>query len=176
VLTGLQAGVAGVLAMLFWLGVNAEWNRRSFWTAPNLMASTFYGAEAIHSGFARNTITGIALYIVIYSLGGVLFTLLTQRRTRDWRLLARGAAFGIGWYFLWFFFLLKWVSPLVPLLHAARPTLLGNVLYGCLLSRRLDASAAPPASSPEDVTSSPLHLTASDEHREAESLDSTHQS
>jgi hypothetical protein len=46
-LAGVQAGWIGVFAMLAWLGVSAAWQQRSFWTAENLMASLFYGDDAL---------------------------------------------------------------------------------------------------------------------------------
>src|SRR5262245_17299169 len=54
-LAGLQAGMVGVCWMLAWLGVSAVWQRRSFWTAANLMATAFYGERAIRAGFATRT-------------------------------------------------------------------------------------------------------------------------
>ena len=78
-LAGLQGGMIGVLCMLAWLGVSATWQQRSFWTAENLMASVFYGARAIRSGFAGETLSGLAMYVVLYSLLGALFAVLCSR-------------------------------------------------------------------------------------------------
>src|SRR5689334_5528611 len=77
---GLQAGMLGVCWMLLWLGVSSVWQRRSFWTAENLMASAFYGDLAIRSGFAARTLSGLALYLLIYSTLGALFGLLVNDR------------------------------------------------------------------------------------------------
>src|SRR5262249_50980141 len=77
---GLQAGMLGVLWMLAWLGISAAWQQRSFWTTENLMASAFYGREAIHSGFASQTLAGLALCLALYSLLGGLLALAIRDR------------------------------------------------------------------------------------------------
>ena len=74
-LAGLQAGMIGICWMLAWLGLSAMGQRRSFWTAENLMASAFHGDAAIRRGFGTTTLSGIALYLLIYSLLGALFAL-----------------------------------------------------------------------------------------------------
>src|SRR3954471_19701502 len=79
-LAGLQGGMIGVLCMLAWLGLTATWQQRSFWTAENLMASVFYGRNAIRSGFAGETLSGLAVYVVIYSLLGAFFAVLVRDR------------------------------------------------------------------------------------------------
>ena len=60
-LAGLQAGMIATLWMLAWMGMSAVWQRTSFWTAENLLASTFYGSAAIHTGFSYHTISGAGL-------------------------------------------------------------------------------------------------------------------
>jgi hypothetical protein len=134
-LAGLQAGVIGICGALLWLGVNAVWQRRSFWTAANLMASTFYGDRAIHSGFARITLAGLALYIVVYGVLGAVFAGAASGRARGLRLVLIGMLFGIAWYFLSFGFMWKKISPLMVLLHFERPTLVGHLLYGGIVGR-----------------------------------------
>jgi len=81
-LAGLQGGMVGVLWMLAWLGVSATWQRRSFWTAENLLASAFYGDTAIRDGFAFSTLSGLALYLLVYSILGALFAAAIRERAR----------------------------------------------------------------------------------------------
>ena len=78
-LAGLQAGMIGICWMLAWLGLSAMGQRRSFWTAENLMASVFHGDAAIRRGFGTTTLSGIALYLLIYSLLGAVFALCCSR-------------------------------------------------------------------------------------------------
>jgi len=134
-LGGLQAGVLGAGLSLLWLGVNSAWQRRSFWAAANLMASTFYGDDSIHTGFARSTVTGIAFYIVLYGLLGALFAYGISGRIRGLRLFLAGVVFGAAWYYFSFGLLWKNVSPLLVLLHPQRPTLVGHILFGGIVGR-----------------------------------------
>jgi hypothetical protein len=134
-LAGLQAGTVAVLWMLAWLGSSAVWQGRSFWTAENLLASTFYGPAAIHSGFSHQTMSGLALYILVYSsLGGLLAAALRWKLTPV-LLLSVSIVLALGWYYLSFHVLWKSLSPLIPLLHAERPTILGHVIYGAVVAR-----------------------------------------
>ena len=78
-LAGLQAGMMAVIVMLGWLGVSAIWQRHTFWSAPNQMATVFRGAAAIAPGFGPYTATGIAVYVLVYSLIGAIFALTMPR-------------------------------------------------------------------------------------------------
>ena len=75
-LAGLQGGMLGVLWMLAWLGVSSKWDQRTFWMPENLFATAFYGGNAIGPGFGRFTWSGLALYLLLYSLLGAAFTTL----------------------------------------------------------------------------------------------------
>jgi hypothetical protein len=134
-LAGIHAGVTGTLGMLAWFGLSAAWQRRSFWTAANLLASTFYGDAAIHAGFARSTVTGVALYLVLYGILGACFAIAVRSRVRGAGLALLGIVFAVGWYYLSFGVIFKKVSPLVALLHMERSTIVGHIIYGGLLGR-----------------------------------------
>ena len=121
--------------MLLWLGVSAVWQRRSFWTAENLMASAFYGDGAIRSGFATRTLSGIALYLVLYSLLGALFAAVAGDRMPRLRVVLVSLLFALSWYYLSFRLIWKSVMPLVALLHSAQPTAVGHFVYGAVLGR-----------------------------------------
>ncbi|HEY2014327.1 MAG TPA: DUF6789 family protein [Bryobacteraceae bacterium] len=166
-LAGLQAGMLGVCWMLAWLGVSAEWQLRSFWTAENLMASAFYGERAIRSGFAVRTVSGLALYLLLYSLLGGLFAAVLGDRIPRLRLMLLGILFALCWYFISFRLLWKSMMPLVALLHSAQPTAVGHLIYGTLLGRysvylpqRAKPEAegpAPEAAAPETAAEEPTH-------------------
>ncbi len=151
-LAGLQAGMAAALFMLVWLGLAAVWRQSSFWTAENLWASTFYGASAIRSGFATSTLSGTALYLLVYSTLGGLFAAVVRARLPRLTLLLASVAVAAAWYYLSFHVIWHAINPLVSLLHAERPTLLGHVIYGAALAgfpRYLPARApAAPAEVP----------------------------
>src|SRR5690349_22817325 len=79
-LAGLQAGMVAAFWMLVWLGISAMWMRRSFWSPMNIMATVFFKDDAIRPGFAGTTPSGIALYLLIYSLLGAVFALVFRQR------------------------------------------------------------------------------------------------
>src|SRR5690349_8788335 len=79
-LAGLQAGMLGACWMLGWFGLASVWQRRSFWTAENLMATAFYGGSAIRDGFGVPTLSGLALYLLLYSTLGAAFAMLAGGR------------------------------------------------------------------------------------------------
>ncbi|MBZ5578225.1 MAG: hypothetical protein LAP40_16810 [Acidobacteriia bacterium] len=134
-LAGLQAGMIGVLWMLAWLGVSAAWQRSSFWAPENLLASTFYGGEAIHSGFSTTTVSGWALYLLLYSALGGIWAAAVQGKLPRIRLALVSIVLAVGWYYLFFQVICRTLSPLVTLLHVVRPTILGHVIYGALVAR-----------------------------------------
>jgi hypothetical protein len=134
-LAGLQGGMIGVLCMLAWLGVSARWQQRSFWTAENLMASVFYGRGAIRSGFAGETLSGLAMYLVLYSLLGAIFAAILRDRLPQTRTFLLALLFSIAWYYVSFQVIWKSLLPLVALLHVERATTFGHLIYGAVLGR-----------------------------------------
>jgi hypothetical protein len=154
-LAGLQAGMLGVCWMLAWMGVSAVFERRSFWTSENLMASVFYDNAAIRRGFAASTVSGLALYLLLYSLLGALFATAIRDRLPRLRVALASVAFALCWYYVAFHPIAKNLAPPIALLHAEGPTVLGHVIYGALLARfpvYLPRAAAPPgASAPEHI-------------------------
>ena len=121
-LAGLQAGMFATLWMLAWLSVSALWQRRGFWSAMNLMASVLAGNSAIRKGFGASTLSGIALYLLIYSLLGAVFAIMVRDRFTGLGTLLLAIFFSVGWYYLWFRGLGQTIMPLVWLLHAERAT------------------------------------------------------
>ena len=152
-LAGLQAGMLGVWWMLAWMGTSAVWQRSSFWTPENLMASVFYGNAAILPGFGASTASGLALYVLLYSLLGAGFAMAVGSRLPRPRLALASIAFALCWYYVAFHLLAKALAPPVPLLDAERTTVLGHVVYGAVLARFQvylpHAADAPVASAPE---------------------------
>jgi hypothetical protein len=81
------------------------------------------------------TFSGLALYLLLYSSLGAMFASLFRDRISAGRILLLGIVFALFWYFLAFRLLWKSAIPLVSLLHAERPTLLGHLIYGTFLGR-----------------------------------------
>lgn len=149
-LAGLQSGMLGALVYLAWMGVNAKLQLRSFWAAENLLATVFHGGGAIHSGLTGSTVSGLALYLLLYSLLGACFAMALQTRLPRFRLTLVSIAFALSWYYLSFHVLWRWVAPLVATLHFQNPTLLGHVFYGAILGQYPAYLARLPKSSPPD--------------------------
>jgi hypothetical protein len=150
-LAGLQAGMIGICWMLAWLGVSAKGQGRSFWTAENLMASVFHGGAAIRRGFGTSTLSGIALYLLIYSLLGAGFAMTARNRLTSLGTVLLGVLFSVGWYYLWFRAVGQTAMPLVWLLHAGNSTAFGHVIFGALIARfpvYLPRLEPPPAQAP----------------------------
>ena len=119
--------------MLAWLGVSARCGTAdSFWTAPNLLASTFYGEFALRNRFTVHTLSGLALFLLIYGSLGIFFGLAMQHRRGGLLLACRSAG--------WSRFLLPGIRLDTETLESAlalyshdRPMLAGHVLYGAML-------------------------------------------
>jgi hypothetical protein len=134
-LAGLQAGMLAVIVMLGWLGLSAMWHRHTFWKAPNEMATVLRGNSAIGPGFAASTWSGIALYVLAYSLLGALFALAAPRKLTVLGLMLIGVLVSMAWYVVWFRVLGQSLMPLVWLLHEERPMEFAHVLFGVMLAR-----------------------------------------
>lgn len=144
--------------MVLWLGILAEWQQRNFWIPMNLMASVFYGPNAIRSGFAGETISGLAIYIAMYSVLGALVALALRDRLPRLRTFLLSIVFAIAWYYLSFRLLWKSVMPYVALLHVERTTAMGHLIYGVILGGypahlpKAEVATEPPADAPGGET------------------------
>jgi hypothetical protein len=125
----------GIGWMLAWLGLSAMGQPRGFWAAENLMASVFHGDAAIRRGFGFSTLSGIALYLLIYSLLGAGFALSVRNRFTPLGTVLLGLLFSLGWYWLWFRALGRTAMPLVWLLHPENTTVFGHVIFGASIAR-----------------------------------------
>lgn len=135
-LAGLEAGMLGVLWMLAWIGLCATWLRRSFWAPENLLASVFHPDGNIAMDFTTSTISGLALYLLAYSLLGAGFAVLVRKQQmRPARRVLLAVAAALAWYYFSFHLLWRTISPSIPFLNAERPAVLGHVLYGLVLGR-----------------------------------------
>jgi hypothetical protein len=132
-LSGIQAGIAGALPLMGYLALDSAWHRRSVWTVPNLLASTFYGESAYRPGFAARTTAGLALLLFLYGMLGALFGLAVRNQAGRVRVTLLGLIYAVGWFFLSFDLLWKHVNPLVHLYSPDRAMLVGHVIYGGVL-------------------------------------------
>ena len=152
---GLQAGMLGVIFLLIWVGVDASWSRRGFWSEENLFASLFYGSDALRAGLSSRTLPGLAIYLMTYSALGAIFAVAAANRLPPFRRLRAAFIFSLGWFYFSFHLLLKAAIPLAYLLYADRPMLVGHLVYGAFIARFQSylpavqfAPAAPPVIEP----------------------------
>jgi hypothetical protein len=148
-LAGLQGGMTGALAMLLLLGITARFQQRSFWTSENLFASAFFGGAAITDSFTLKTLSGLALWLLLYSLLGAGFALLLRNRLRPLRTQLAGMIFGLAWYYFTFHWIWKSLLPVAYVLYSEGPMKFGHLLYGECAGRyphyyRAAATAAEP--------------------------------
>ncbi len=133
-MAGLQAGVLGALVMLGCLMVGSLLNRRSIWVAPNLFATTFYGAGVYYNQYARTAWAGVALLIVLYGGMGALWGCAWREERKA---VAGGlrAIFGMVVYLVLFDFIWKQVNGLVVLYAPTAQLEFGHALWGMILAK-----------------------------------------
>src|SRR6058998_3738901 len=115
-MAGVEAGILGGLFMMLWLAFLSLLQGRSVWSIPNLLASTFYGEEALRRGFRWTTLSGLALHLIVSAAAGLLFGLAVSRITsRGRRVMLLGLAAGVVWYFVSLGVFWRYLNPMVPL-------------------------------------------------------------
>ena len=120
--------------MIGWWFLGEAVMRRSVWTIPNLLATTFYGERAYRSGFSVSTWSGLAGPVVFYCATGVLFALLGRERRSGWMLLLAGAAAGLALHWIVFGLTLPRLNPLIHIYAPDRLITTSHLLYGIALA------------------------------------------
>jgi hypothetical protein len=133
-LAGLQAGCLGSLLMIGWWLLAELIQRRSPWTVPNLLATTFYGERAYRSAFMASTWSGLATPVVVYCLAGVGFALLGRERKAGWLLVMIGAVTGLLLDWFVFDFSMRRINPLVSIYSPDRILAVSHLIYGITLA------------------------------------------
>lgn len=133
-LAGLQAGVLGAVLMLAVYLVAGATGRRPLWLVPNLLATTFHGAESYSAGFNGSTSTGIAFLFLLYGLLGVLWGLFWgDRQVR--RLWLGGAVAGYLVYQIFATLIWKWANPFFSLYAPEMQLRAGHIVWGLMLGQ-----------------------------------------
>jgi hypothetical protein len=155
-LSGIEAGVIGGIAMLAMLVSGSLWRGEPWWMPSNLLGSTFYGAQALSAGPGRATLAGGALHIFMTGSIGAAFGLLCGGIRPRRRLVLLGTLAGLISHGLADALLWQRINPLVPLYSAQPATLLSHAVFGACLGsmahmeyagRKLPAA---PKSAPEE--------------------------
>ena len=135
--------------MIGWWMLGEILLRRSAWTIPNLLASTYYGDRAYRHGFTIPTWSGLATAFAVYCAAGVLFALAGRERKGGWILILVGVATGLAFDWLFFRVIFNRLNPLAELYMPDRLVTISHLLYGTALAsypgffRRFDPQREP---------------------------------
>ncbi len=132
-LAGIASGALGGIVLLIFLALSSLVNLDSWWRFPNLLGTTFYGADALRSGFGRATLSGAAFELLLSGAAGAIFNSVAGDSLRGFRLAAAGMMAGL----LWMYgsnLLYARVSPLISLYSETWPLTIGHLLLGACLA------------------------------------------
>jgi hypothetical protein len=130
-LAGLQAGVVGGLAVLLFHGLDGTVRGDGLWAFPNLLSSAFFPARALSASLRWETLSGVALHLLVSGLLGLAFSVfLTRYLYRPFRCGATALILALAWYYGAFRFLWPAVNPAVVVYQPFPGMLLGHVLFG----------------------------------------------
>src|SRR5262245_844937 len=132
-MAGIEAGVLGGLFMMAWLAALSLLRGGTIWSMPNLLASTFYGEEALRRGFGWSSLSGVALQVIVSAMAGLLFGLAVDGIPHRGRVMLLGLAAGAAWYFLSVGVFWKYVNPIVSLYARGGGMFLAHVGMGAFL-------------------------------------------
>lgn len=134
VAAGLDTGLAGAVAFCVWLVVGSLAGGGFWFSRLNLAAAPMYGDLVFSSGAGWHTLAGGAVYLLIYSLLGVVYACLPASREGWLNLLTALGYAGLmhlcadAW--LW-----KRFHPFAPPYFAPLAIAPGHLLYGVALWR-----------------------------------------
>ncbi len=132
-LAGIETGVMGGLLMMAWLGLVSLLYGRTVWHPANLIATTFYGDEALRRGFRWATLSGLSLHVVVCVTIAILFGFLVNRISGRRQVLLLGLAVGVGWYLLGFAFFWRLLNPVVLEYRPSQAMFVAHLLFGVCL-------------------------------------------
>jgi hypothetical protein len=133
-LAGIETGVLGGLAMWGCLAAGSALDRRPVWIVPNLLASVFYGRDALRRGFGGLTVAGLALHLFAAGLLGLLFGLLVGDSQNRLRVALLGILTGLVWFHFSEVLFLRKLGALAAVYAPARSMLLAHLVFGFVLA------------------------------------------
>jgi hypothetical protein len=149
VLAGIAAGALGGIVLLIFLALSSLIHQDPWWRFPNLAGTTFYGADALRSGFSRATLSGAAFEILLAGAAGAIFSSIVGDSLRGLRLALAGMMAGLLWMYASNLLYAR-VSPLIPLYSETWPMTIGHLLLGACLAWRAWFLPRPPAAPPPE--------------------------
>src|SRR5262249_50810956 len=139
--------------------ISAIGDRRAWWLVPNLLATTFHGADAYTASLTRSTFTGAGFLVMLYGGLGTLWGMLWGDRPIK-RLWIGGAVTGYLVYLAFRAVLWKTIAPLVSLYAPELQFRVAHLVWGIALgqSPRYAASIARNLQPPEVISTEPPPL------------------
>lgn len=133
ILAGIHIGVLAGFAILAWIVAISLLSGESPWRVPNLIASVFYGPQALRGEFGRITLAGISLFLLQCAGAAVLFSFwMPGGGYRRPILAAMAYAAALAWAansFVW-----KILYPFLPAMLPRFSVWTGFALFGLALS------------------------------------------
>jgi hypothetical protein len=156
-LSGIEAGVIGGIAMLALLVSGSLRRGEPWWMPSNLLGSTFYGTRALSAGPSQATLAGSALHIFMTGSMGAAFGLLCGGIQPRRRLVLLGTLAGLISHGLADAVLWQRINPLVPLYSAQPATLLSHAVFGACLGSmgHLGYTGREPPAAPQSAPGEP---------------------
>lgn len=154
-LAALETGVvAGLIALLYLMAEG--WMRGAGpWGFLNLVGAVFRPQSAFSARFSMGTMSGLALYLLLAGVVGVLFGLLLVRYiARPIRSHWIGLLLGVVWFFVAFRYFWPRVNPAVVMYEPLAAAFLSHLVFGFCMGlyprfvARLGMSRAPSRTSP----------------------------
>ena len=155
-LAALQTGVVAGLVTLLYLMAEGWLRDDGPWRFLNLVGAAFRPQTAFSGRFSIvGTMSGLALYLLVAGVVGVLFGLLLVRYvSRPIRSHWIGLLLGVLWFFVAFRYFWPWVNPAVVMYQSLPAAFLSHLVFGFCMGwyprfvTRLGMSRAPSRASP----------------------------
>ncbi len=134
-LLGIEAGIRGGIFLLLLYLANAVWTGRPWWAHFNLLGATFAGDRAFRSGPGWDTVSGLALALVLGGAVGGIFGLAVCRMSGRAVLLMAGLVTAAVCHAVSMWWIWPNVNVWVPDRLPAATAAVGQVLLGLSLGR-----------------------------------------
>jgi hypothetical protein len=134
-LTGLEYGVLGSLAMIVWFAGTAVRDNLHWWAMPNLVASTILGNAVFRAGMGKATVTGVSILIFAGGLLGAVHGLVARNFRGYWRSAALGLFVSLIWHALFYSSVFGTTTRLLAAYAPQPSTFAAHVVFGLVLGR-----------------------------------------
>ncbi len=154
-LAALETGIIAGSVTVVYLMAEGWMRGEGPWRFLNLVAAAFHPQAAFSARFSMGTLTGLALYLLLAGVMGVLFGLLLVRYlSRPIRSHWIGLLLGVIWFFVAFRYFWPSVNPAVVTYQSLPAAFLSHMVFGFCMGlyprfvARLGMSRAPTRPSP----------------------------